>query len=80
VSQKLSVIYDPDRPLRAYTLGEFLLDGPPIRGNFDHALWIPYTHAVKELFLDPGSRDWLDENLETFLDGVELMGSTNLDC
>ena len=79
MSQKLSIIYDPGRPLRASTLGEFLLDGPPIRGNFDHALWIPYTHAVKELLLDPGSRDWLDENLETFLDGVELMGSANLD-
>jgi hypothetical protein len=61
-------------------LGEFLLEGPPIQGNFDHdLLWIPYTHAVKELLLDPGSRDWLDEDLETFLDRVELMGSVELD-
>ena len=34
---------------------------------------------MKELFLDPGSRDWLDEDLGTFLDRVELMGSVELD-
>jgi hypothetical protein len=79
VSRKLTIIYDPGRPLQASTLGEFLLDGPPIQGNFDHALWIPYTHAVKELLLDPGSRDWLDEDLDIFLDRVELMGSVELD-
>ncbi|KAH8753217.1 hypothetical protein BGZ57DRAFT_912027 [Hyaloscypha finlandica] len=78
-SQELIQRYDPSHSLRNPTLGEFLLEGPPIRGNFDHDLWIPYTHAVKELLLDPGSRDWLDEDLETFLDRVELMGSVELD-
>jgi hypothetical protein len=77
-TQDLELIYDHRRPPRQSTLSEFLLNGPEVRGNFDDRLWMPYSYAVRRLYLEPASRDWLDQDVEHFLDGAELMGSVEL--
>ncbi|KAH8751857.1 hypothetical protein F5882DRAFT_62035 [Hyaloscypha sp. PMI_1271] len=74
-SQELKIIHNPLRAPRNSTLCKFLLDGPSVHGHFEDMLWMPYSHAVRRLLLDPESRSWLEQDVDIFLDAADLMNT-----
>jgi hypothetical protein len=71
-SRGFRVIHQPFHLPRNSTLGEFLSHGPNIQGNFDHESWLTYKDAVRRLLNEPASREWLDQDMENFLDWDKL--------
>jgi hypothetical protein len=39
---------------------------------------MPYSYAARRLYQEPASREWLDQDVELFLDRAELMGNVEL--
>ncbi|PMD22473.1 hypothetical protein NA56DRAFT_88358 [Hyaloscypha hepaticicola] len=78
-SQNLSMNYSSLRPFRKSPLCKFLLEGPPIQGNFEDPRWVLYSHAVKRLLMDPKNRNWLEQDMDIFLAAAGLITEVERD-
>ena len=71
--------YSSLRPFRKSPLCKFLLEGPPIQGNFEDPRWVLYSHAVKRLLMDPKNRNWLEQDMDIFLAAAGLITEVERD-
>jgi len=78
-SKQLEISHSALRPFLSSPICNFLLDGPPVQGNFEDSAWIPYSHAVRGLLLDPENTSWLELDLNNFLNAVDLIGTVERD-
>jgi hypothetical protein len=54
--------YNSLRPFKKSPLCKFLLEGPPVQGNFEDPRWVLYAHAVRRLLLNPENKNWLEQD------------------